>query len=181
LLYTVLVVALATAAVTSQALVAWAETRSSLDAFLSAYRCPVVDRLEQVYAGGDQRSDFNRYIAVTVPEHPHGYVQCIFGQHRTKLLCEASSGYYFTKPGEPRTFRLQPEALAALARLGFSSDDTAGNFQREFDVAGVPDFKAIADFMLTALHDGYGARAETRLRFNAPFARGTRSKCVPLS
>jgi hypothetical protein len=181
LLYALLVAAFATATVMAQPLAARAETPSSVDAFLSAYRCPVVDRLEQVYAGGDQRSDFNRYIAVTVPEHPHGYVQCIFGQHRTKLLCEASSGYYYSKRGEPRTFRLQPEALAALARLGFSSDDTAGNFQREFDVAGVPDFKTIADFMLMALHNGYGARAETRLRFNAPFARTTRSKCVPLS
>ena len=54
---TLLVAAFATAAVASQPLVARAETRSSLDAFLSAYRCPVVDRLEQVYAGGDQRSE----------------------------------------------------------------------------------------------------------------------------
>ncbi len=33
-----------------------------------------------------------------------------------------------------------------------------------------PDLNAIADFMLRALHDGYGASAERELRFNAPLA-----------
>jgi hypothetical protein len=35
--------------------------------------------------------------------------------------------------------------------------------------------------MLKALHDGYGARADMKLRFNAPFAPHTSSKCIPVS
>jgi hypothetical protein len=35
--------------------------------------------------------------------------------------------------------------------------------------------------MLKALHDGYGARADMTLRFNAPFAPHTSSQCIPVS
>jgi hypothetical protein len=181
MLRAILVATIAATILGPVALEARGEMPGSLRALRSAYRCPVVDRLEQIYEAGEKTSDRNRYIAVTVPEHPHGYVQCIFGQRGTKLLCEASSGYYHSKPNEPRTYRLVPEAVAALARLGFSTDDTGGNFRREFDIATEPDFNAIADFILTALHDGYGARAETRLQFNAPFAPRPRSKCIPVS
>lgn len=73
------------------------------------------------------------------------------------------------------------EAVAALGRLGFSTDDSQGNFAVKFDVGDAPDLNAIADFILKALHDGYGARAGSNLRFNAPFARRATSKCVPVS
>jgi hypothetical protein len=49
--------------------------------------------------------------------------------------------------------------VAALGRLGFSTDGSQGNFRIDLDVAEKPDFNAISDFMLKALHDGYGARA----------------------
>jgi hypothetical protein len=51
-------------------------------------------------------------------------------------------------------------------------------FPHEFAVAARPDFNAIADLILTALHDGYGARATTRLRFR--FARRPNSSCIPV-
>jgi len=154
---------------------------SSLRDLLVQYRCPVVDRLDRIYEAGDHASHRDRFLALTVPEHPHGYVQCIFFERRTRMLCEASSGFYYDKPGEPRTTRLAPEAVAALGRLGFSTDDSAGNFSIEFDVASPPDLNAIADFMLKALHDGYGARAGTKLHFSAPFARRPTTKCIPVS
>jgi len=37
-------------------------------------------------------------------------------------------------------------------------DDSKGNFKTDMSVADPPNFNAIADFMLRALHDGYGAR-----------------------
>lgn len=154
---------------------------SSLREFLVQYRCPVVDRLDRIYEAGDHASHRDRFLALTVPEHPHGYVQCIFFERRTKMLCEASSGFPYSKPGTARTMRLSAEAISALGRLGFSTDDSAGNFSIEFDVANPPDFNAIADFMLKALYDGYGARAETKLKFNAPFARRPTTKCIPVS
>jgi hypothetical protein len=160
---------------------AFAQDQTGLRALLAAYRCPVVDRLERIYESGDPSVHVDRYLAVTVPEHPHGYVQCMFHDHNTKLLCEASSGFYFAKPGEPRTFRLRPEAIAALGRLGFSTDDSQGNFRVEIEVGAPPDFNLIADYILLGLHGGYGARADSALRFNAPFAPRESSSCKPVS
>jgi hypothetical protein len=121
------------------------------------------------------------FLAVTLDSHPHGYVQCMFVASRTRLLCEASSGYYYNRSGAPRTFYLSTEAISALARLGFSTDDSAGNFRYEAAVGSPPDLNAIADLILAALHDGYGAHADSRLSFNAPFAPRASSKCIPVS
>jgi hypothetical protein len=153
----------------------------SLRDLLMQYRCPVVDRLDRIYEAGDHASHRDRFLALTAPEHPHGYVQCILFERRTKMLCEASSGFYYDKANGPRTFRLAPDAVAALGQLGFSTDDSQGNFRIEFDVASPPDLNAVADFMLKALHDGYGARADTLLKFSAPFARRPTTKCIPVS
>ena len=101
--------------------------------------------------------------------------------NRTRILCEASSGYYYNKDGAPRTFYLPRDAIAALGKLGFSTDDSKGNFRYEAGIGAPPDLNAIADLMLTALHDAYGARAGGTLQFNAPFAHGATSKCIPVS
>jgi hypothetical protein len=148
---------------------------------LVQYRCPVVDRLERVYEAGDPASSHDRFIAITVPHVAQAYVQCMFHNNNTKLYCEAASGYYYDAPGAPRTFRQPANAIAALGRLGFSADDSAGNFNIDLDVASPPDFSVLADFMLKALHDGYGARADMKLEFNAPFAPRATSKCTPVS
>lgn len=145
------------------------------------YRCEVVNRLEQIYRTGDPSKDRDRFIAITVLPHPHGYVQCIFHDNQTALYCEAASGWWFDKEGEPRTFHQPAAAVAALARMGFDTDDSQGNFKIDLPIAEPPDFNAAADFILRALHDGYGARADTRLQFNAPFAPKTPSTCIPVS
>jgi len=155
--------------------------RDSYHDLLVVYRCEVVHRLERVYVSGNPANDRDRFIAVTVPGHPHGYVQCIFHDHQTGLYCEAASGFWYDKPGTPRTFHQPPAAIAALARLGFDTDDSKGNFKIDFPVAAPPDFNAIADFILRALHDGYGARADSNLEFNAPFAPNTPTTCIPVS
>jgi len=148
---------------------------------LIAYRCEVVNRLEQIYQTGDRTKDRDRFIAITVPNHPHGYVQCIFHDNETTLYCEAASGYWYDKPDTPRKFHQSPQTLAALERLGFDMDDSKGNFSRDLVVPDPPDFNAAADFILRALHDGYGARYDTRLQFNVPFAPRMPSTCVPVS
>jgi hypothetical protein len=158
-----------------------AQTGATLRALLAEYRCPVVDRLDRIYEHRSPNDYLDRFLAVTLVGHPHGYVQCMFVDNRSKMLCEASSGYYYNKDDEPRTFFLPPAAIAALGRLGFSTDDTQGNFRYESKIGQTPDFNAMADFILSALHDGYGARAESTLRFNAPFARRATSKCIPVS
>lgn len=157
------------------------QNSASLRQFLAAYRCSVVDRLERIYQTGDPSVQLDRYIVISVSGHPHGYVQCMFFDNRRRMLCEASSGYYFNKEGEPRAFWLSRDALAALRALGFSTDDMSGNHVLEFEVKSPPDFNAIADLVLKALHDAYDARAETGLRFNVPFAQRGSSSCIPVS
>jgi hypothetical protein len=161
--------------------VSWAQdTSTTFHDLLVQYRCPVVDRLQRIYEADGPADDQDRFLIVDFPNRPQDYVQCVFDS-RSKMLCEASSGFFYDAPDKPRTYRLPAAAIAALGRLGFSTDDSAGNFRIWFDVANPPDFNAIADFMLKALHDGYGARADMKLRFNAPFAPHTSSKCIPVS
>jgi hypothetical protein len=160
---------------------AFAEMSASLRDFLVEYRCQLVDRLERIYEFGDHASHRDRFIAVTVPRHRHGYVQCMFAERRSLLFCEASSGFYYDKKSAPRTQWLARDKIEALARVGFSTDDSKGNFSLEKPLDRQPDFNALADLILQALHDGYDARAETKLRFDAPFAKRTTSSCIPVS
>jgi hypothetical protein len=162
-------------------ILAAAQPADTFHDLLVQYRCPVVDRLEQVYAAGDPASSRHRFLAITVPHAMQAYVQCTFHDNNTKLYCEAASGFYYDGPGEPRTFHHPARVIAALGRLGFSTDDSAGNFNADLDVADPPNFNTLADFMLKALHDAYGARADMKLEFNAPFAPRPTSKCIPVS
>ena len=148
--------------------------------YLEKYRCPVADRLQRLYEAGDPAQDHDRFIVVTLLEHKHGYVQCLFHDHETMMLCEAASGFYYDKPGAPRTMHLPADKIAALARLGFSTDDRAGNFRRDVPVAQPPDFGAIADLILKALYAGYDARLDKTLTFDAPFAPGMTFACDPV-
>ncbi len=134
-----------------------------LGEFLQKYRCAVADRLVRIYDAGDPSSDHDRFLVVEEPDR--GYVQCLFHDHETRVLCEASSGFYETKPGETRTAFLRANKRAALARLGFSTDDSAGNFSQDIDLPKRPDFDAIADLILKALYEGYDARLGTALVF----------------
>lgn len=147
---------------------------------LVQYRCPVVDRLQQIYAAADSSDPQNWFLIVSFAAPSNDYVQCVFDT-KTRMLCEASSGFYDNVATEPRRRWLSRDAITALGRLGFSTDDSDGNFRIWFDVPDPPDFNRIADFILKALHDGYGARASDDLEFNAPLAPHATSKCIPVS
>lgn len=148
--------------------------------FAAKYRCPIADRLTRMYDAGDPKRDADRFLVVTLLEHRHGYVQCRFAEGEHLLVCEAASGFYYDPPGAPRTMRLAPARIAALGRLGFSTDDSAGNFRLEEPVGQNPDFGAIADLMLHALFDAYDARVDKTLQFDAPFAPGLTLACDPV-
>jgi hypothetical protein len=147
---------------------------------LLQYRCPVVDRLQQIYRAFNSSDPQNWFLIVDFADNPNDYVQCVFDT-RTRMLCEAASGFYDEVASQPRTRWLPADTVAALGRLGFSTDDSAGNFQIWFDVTDPPDFNHIAEFILKTLHDGYGARADSKLQFNAPLAPHATVKCVPVS
>jgi hypothetical protein len=158
-----------------------AQLSETLRALLIRYRCPVVDRLVQIYGNPRPTDARDRFIAVTVPNHAHGYVQCMFIESRSRIYCEASSGYYYGIGGTPVKLHLPSESVAALGRLGFSTDDSKGNFRYESALGNPPDLNVLADFILRALHDGYGARASVTLDFNAPYAGGPTTVCRPVS
>lgn len=143
---------------------------------LVQYRCAVVDRLQQIYAATDFAHPQNWFLIVYFAAQPNDYVQCVFDP-KTYMFCEAASGFYDSVATQPRTRWLSKGAVAALGRLGFSTDDTADNFRIGFDVADPPDFNGIADFILKALHDGFSARANDALEFNAPLAPHATAKC----
>jgi hypothetical protein len=147
---------------------------------LIQYRCPVVDRLEQIYERLDTTNPQNWFLIISFAARPHDYVQCVFDT-RIRMLCEAASGFYDNVATEPRARRLPASTIAALGRLGFSTDDSAGNFQVWLDVADPPDLNTMADFILKALHVGFDARSIDTLEFNAPVAPHATTKCVPVS
>ena len=157
-----------------------ADEAARLRALLVEYRCPVVDRLEQIYNAFGGARPRHSFLVVSIGGCPQDYVQCLFNT-RTEMLCEAASGFFQTKPDEPRAYRLPAGSIAALGRLGFSTDNSPGNFQILFGVPEPPDLSRVADLILNALHDGYGARAGDELEFNAPLAPRTSSQCVPVS
>ncbi len=104
---------------------------------------------------------------------------------KTTIGCYArpSLVFYDQKPDQARRFRVTPEALAALAKLGFSTDDSKGNYQRMIDIASPDDFGAVADVILSALYETYGARTDSKIEWQAPLApgRGIFLVCAPVS
>ncbi len=98
-------------------------------------------------------------------------------------MCEAASGFYATAAEAPR---VSPTRRQALARLGFSSDGSHGNFQHFFRIRSAAEYAGIADMLLTALYEGYDVRIRDAIDVEAPFAllrRGTpwRDRCTPVS
>ena len=91
-----------------------ADEAARLRALLVEYRCPVVDRLEQIYNAFGGARPRHPFLVVSIGGCPQDYVQCLFNT-RTEMLCEAASGFFKTKPDEPRAYRL-PAGLDRSAR-----------------------------------------------------------------
>jgi hypothetical protein len=155
------------------------EQADTIGKFIAQYRCPVVERLERIYAKGDPKKHVDEYLIIDVRGVPEHYVQCLFFA-RGKLYCEAASGFYTSKIKSDRSY-LPRSAILALEQLGFSIDDSEGNFKIELDVGDRPDFVGIAELMLRAMHAAFEAAADTKLDFQAPYAPHETTKCIPVS
>ena len=141
-----------------------------LAAFLAVYRCPLRQRVNWIADPHTRRAHPNDRFVILVNDDIEtnlNYVQCIVSPDDADTVCEASSGFYFTGPGEPRSLRMDPDKVRALVQLGFSPDDSKGNFVFRQKNAGAPDLSALTDFMLTALFKGYEARADSHLGFSS--------------
>lgn len=118
----------ATGAVVALALLstaAGAQENAGRASFIAAHRCAIVERLAGIHASGDPSDSKDRFIAVTLGRPSQAYVQCLFFEQDTRMLCEASSGFYEKRPEEVGRPRVLPGAMAPLAALGFSTDPTA--------------------------------------------------------
>jgi hypothetical protein len=157
-----------------------AET-SDLKNFLLTYRCAVVERLKVVHATVAPK---DRFFIFSLKSERQAYVQCVFLPDEPRVLCEAASGFFLSKPGEPRSsWRVPPNGLTELGRLGFSTEDWDGNHQRMIDLGAKVDFVAIADLILSAIYHGYGARVGTPMEWKAPLVPkddDSDQRCTPL-
>jgi hypothetical protein len=154
-----------------------AQTADSRAALFARYRCPLADLLRQVFEAPSAYRERDRFLVLSAPLIQKNYVQCMFAVNRTKLFCEASSGYYDETPDRARRSFPSDAAKAAFEQLGFATGNEQKNYSYERDFTGTPDFSEIATLMLLAMHDGFGARAETRLTVTAPFAKKAPANC----
>ena len=162
---------------------AWAREADE-QAFILRYRCLVEQTLQAIKDTPMKTAeDQNRFLILYRPEHGASYVQCILHEADKQAYCEAASGYWDHPKGAPRNHFIVGKALNALVALGFSPDDSKGNFVREFAVAGPQDFPNLAEFMLAALYEGYAGRAQMRIGVEAPDApqRQSEERCQALS
>ncbi|HEY0235957.1 MAG TPA: hypothetical protein VGC86_13025 [Afipia sp.] len=158
-----------------------ARSTNTREELLKKYHCRLTDLLRQVFEAPSAYQERNRYLILTGLGRSDNYVQCMFAANRTKLYCEVSSGYYESAMDKPRRHFPSEDVKAAFRRLGFSTGNEEKNYPYERDFAGVPDFGAIATLMLSAMHDGFGARAETPLIAKSPFARRVTMDCSGVS
>ena len=154
-----------------------AQASDSREALFAKSRCPLTDMLRQVFEAPSAYQERDRYLVLSAPLIDQAYVQCMFAVNRTKLFCEASSGYYARAMDKPRRSFPSEDTKAAFRKLGFATGDDEKNYPYERDFTGTPDFGEIATLMLLAMHDGFGARAGTRLTVQAPFAKTVQADC----
>ncbi len=136
--------------------------------FIEKNRCALVERLRSIHLRGPRSTSKDRFLVAAPFGAPGNYVQCIFFDDDTKMLCEAASGLY----GIIGDLMDAPtsDATLALQSLGFTLERLDGNFTREIDLGMPPDFDGVADLMLSALHDGYRVGSNDALDFTAPMA-----------
>jgi hypothetical protein len=69
------------------------DAAATLRDLLAQYRCPVVDRFEQIYNAAPHSHPQNLFLIVYFAARPHDYVQCVFDP-LTYMFREAASGFY---------------------------------------------------------------------------------------
>ena len=105
--------------------------KSPLNEFVETYRCRVVQHLRAIHEHGTRSYSHNRYLILEMTHSPQRFVQCIFYEYDSKLLCEASSGRYKLPPGQQYAIELSREGTAALARLGYAPPFQVANYSQD--------------------------------------------------
>lgn len=146
--------------------------------FLARNLCPIGQILNAVRAGPWKRRDeLDRYLILYPEGRPAAYAQCAFFDGGHSVHCEIVSPFY------ARWNRLPDIARKpAVARLGYSLDNSKGNYVREFkldDETSPP----LAEFMLRSLYEPFLDDPEARVMFDAPLAKSPppHDACAPTS
>ena len=158
--------------------------KSPLNEFVETYRCRVVQHLRAIHEHGTRSYSHNRYLILEMTHSPQRFVQCIFYEYDSKLLCEASSGRYKLPPGQQYAIELSREGTAALARLGYAPPFQVANYSQEVAFGDPPDLEAAARLMLQTLYEVYGARLSSSMALIAPLLGARKTKldvCKSLS
>lgn len=155
-------------------------TSISRSRFIARHRCAVVERLDLIHRKGPIDESRDRFIILSPRGEPQRYVQCMFEDRDTRMLCEASSGAY--GPIGHGRLRLDASARAALEALGFVQASPREDYVRHVELGHPPDVAIAADVMLTALHDGFGARPGSPIEIWVPYGGDPVEPCgTPVS
>jgi hypothetical protein len=140
-----------------------------LSDFVEMYQCSLSELIARIEAHHNKPdNEHGRFIVLALPGLTASYVQCAFDHRDREGLCEASSGWWNNPQEKPHFGSAEIEALA---RLGFSTNGSHGNFRQQMHFPpGGPEPYALASLMLSALYEGYGARKEMPIEVVAPFA-----------
>jgi hypothetical protein len=96
---------------------------------------------------------------------------------RRLRACEVASPFY-SRWNHPPDIARKP----AVARLGYSLDDSKGNYVRQFKL-GDEKSPPLAEFMLRSLYESFLDDPDARVKFEAPLVKGLPpgEVCAPTS
>ena len=136
-----------------------------LEALRARLYCPILAYLKAIHAHAP--TPHERYLVVGMKGRGGYYVQCLFHDDDSGLFCEVASGSW----ERPAKQLVPPQRLPRLAALGFSTDGTKRNFQRDRPVTGPESLAETADTMVRAFREAYGVRANENFTMLAPLVR----------
>jgi hypothetical protein len=146
--------------------------------FLQRNLCPIQQILNAVHdrpwAHADEQ---NRFLILQPRGRLGAYAQCVFFESGRSVHCEVASPFFAMRNPRPDIAR-----KAAVARLGYSLDDSKDNYIREFRL-DAKDAPPLAEFMLRSLYESFLDDPQTQVMFNAPMVKSVPSPggCTPTS
>jgi hypothetical protein len=146
--------------------------------FIARNLCPVGQMLNAVRAGRwKSKDELDHYLIVYPKGRPGAYAQCAFFDGGLSVHCEIASPFY-ARWNHPPDIARKP----AVARLGYSLDDSKGNYVREFNLDDETS-PPLAEFMLRSLYESFLDDPETRVMFDSALAKypPPHDACAPTS
>jgi hypothetical protein len=146
--------------------------------FLARNLCPIGQILNAIRAKPWKSEDEqNRYLILYPAGRKGAYAQCAFFDGGASVHCEVASPFY-SRWNHPPDIARKP----AVARLGYSLDDSKGNYVRQFKL-GDEKSPPLAEFMLRSLYESFLDDPDARVKFEAPLVKGLPpgEVCAPTS